>query len=481
MALFGKSTAESLLKRLQDTSTPVKNMSEVLDGLRFSADFSLEQHSWLFYHPQKVVRSFAASESRTLSSRVLGDSLAKAMITQASEIRRELAAVIHTVAAKSVMNYLSRFMTAKEGKELDAGLDLIECSPDFKEYLGHLKSALRDPLAKVRHRAARILGKDAQDQTISLILFELLHDEDATMRHIVIEALSKNPTPDIIEPFFHRLAHEGPDTRSVMVRALRQLTKGGSQRRLEKELLPILADEDPQIRDLAVKILSELPDQLRVLRSFLEHCAGLAFWLRERSIESIQKVSSDLVPALAELIADENEDVRVGALQMVGLTNDPRLYPAIRDHFLSDRDWWERSMSAESLGNFRSDEVTAVLLQRVEDPSLRYCVIPALGKHENPAALHALFSCLNDPNRGIRLITLDTLSSVRRPEVIEAIRRMGMIDTDEDVRVRAADALRTLRVDDNVLLHRIETGMPSASVPAHEELGLEMANDSLNE
>ena len=316
MALFGKSTSESLLKKLQDTNSPPKNLGEILDALRFSADFQLEKNAWLFTHPRREVRAFAAGEARTLDSRNLGDTLAKAMLGQSSEIRRELATVIHTVAEGRVVAYLTRFMAAKDIKEREAGLDLIEQAADTRAFLGHLKAGLRDPLPKLRHRTVRILGKEPEDPTISLMLFELLHDDDATVRHIVIEALSKNPTPDIIEPFFHRLGHEAPDTRAVMVRALRQLTRSGSQRKMEKELLPILADEDPQIRELAVKILSELPDQLRVLRSFLVHCSGLAFWLRERSIESIRKVSNDIVPALIELIADETEDVRDGAQQM---------------------------------------------------------------------------------------------------------------------------------------------------------------------
>ena len=484
MALFGRTTAESLLKRLRDPSVNAKVIEDTLDSLRFAQDFTLDKAPWLFWHREKKVREFALHEARAFESKTLGDQLAMALIEQRSDVRRDVAVGVQRVAESRVVLYLTKFMSSKEQHIRESALELIDASEDFRKYLGHLKAGLRDTIPKVRQRTVRILCRQSQDQTVILILRGLLHDSDDTVRHLVIEALAKDPTPEIIEPFFHRLAHEGPETRAVMVRALRQLTRSGSQHQIEKELLPILADEDEHLRQLAVKILGELPDQVRVVRNFLIESSGLAFWLRERSIESMQAASGDLIPALCQLIGDEHEGVRVGALQMASLSNDPRLLPSIRAHFLGDFDWWERSMSAGLLGKFRSPEITEILLSKLGDPALRYSVIPALGRHATPDAVRALISCLRDSSRGIRMTTLETLARIRDPQVVEAVRQVGLSDTEEAVRKRAAETLRALKVDDDVLLHRIEEGpLPEKAPigPPDDDIGgLQMENDALN-
>lgn len=478
MALFGKSTAESHLKRLQaDSHISTKDLAEILDYIRFTPDFSVDQHPWLFSHAQKKVREFAAAEVKTPVSGALVASIARNIAGKSGEIRRDMAATIVKIAPERIGPLLDTFLTSTDLADREIGVDLISGTPDFTQHLGHLKAGLRDPDVKIRQRVVRILIRDTENATITLILRELLHDDDPVVRHLVIEALAKNPTAEIIEPFFHRIAHEGPDTRAVMLTALQRLMKG-SQRHIERELMPILADENPAVREIAVKLLGELPDQQRVLRSFLIHIGGLASWLRERSIASIRTVSHDLVPALIELVKDEEPHVRLGALQVARTVTDRRMIPPIRDYFLSDRDWWERSLAAEILGNFETPEVTAALLQRIEDRDLRYSVIPALGAQKTPEAMQALIGCLKDPARGIRISAMEALREMRAPEVVAAIQRTGLADKELEVRLQAASVLRSLQINDEVLFNRLESGPKQDAVAV--DVGLEMVNDSLN-
>jgi HEAT repeat protein len=482
MAIFGKSSADSQLRRLQtDPQLTSKEIADIIESVRFSAGFTVEENPWLFSHKQKKVREFAAQELRGITSKDFVDLLAKEMVENTGEIRRDIASVIIKVAPDRLIGLIAQLMRSTEEKERRAGLAVITRCPDPKQYLGHLKACLRDPETKIRQRAVRILGAEAQDPTVSLILRDLIHDPDDVIRHIVIEAVAKEPNGDIIEPFFHRLAHEGAETRAVMIRALRQVIKTSDRHIVEKEILPLLSDEDDSIRALAVKLLSELPDQLRVLRSFLKQMSGLAFWLRERSIESIQSVSDDLVPALMELIQEEDGEIRVSALQMARTVNDKRLFPAVRDLYLSDHDWWERSMAAEVLANFKGPEVTETILERADDPDLRYSVIPALGTQSDPAAIGALIECLKDPSKGIRGIAMRALEGKKTPEVIDAIRRAGMAEEDDDARALAAQVLRSLQVDDDVLFARLEGPSKESAAAAVGGLELEMANEGLNE
>lgn len=482
MGLFGKSdNLAAHLKKLEAEAgiDPVE-LELLLELVSKNAEFRLEKNAWMFSHAQKKVRDFAARELLERKEPALVDMVIREMPSKTSVTRLELAKLVLAVAPERVQARLGHMVHSSEVADKEAGLDLIDLHPRWQDLLGYLKITIRDHEPRIRQRSARILVKGLTNQTIFLILRELIHDEDNTIRHIVIEAFAQQPHGDIVEPFFERLTLEGPEERALMIRALSHLARN-SQAQIEDRLLPMLGDENPTTRDIAVKLLGEMPDRTRVLRAFLIHCRGIACWLRDRSIQSLQKISDALLEPLMQLMRDPDDDIRVAAMIMASGSKDPRLVPLIKAIFVSKADWWIRSIAAEALGRFTTPGVLETLRSQIEDPELRYSIISVLGKQGSPAAFSALLECLKDPQRGVRIAVLNALKESKSPEVLSIFAGVAENDPDEGARDKAFELLQGFGDPARDVIQGIEAHNAQAEARRSEvPIDLVMANDSLN-
>jgi HEAT repeat protein len=482
MGLFGKSdNLAALLKKVESESgADPAELDLVLDLLSRHEEFHLERNAWMFSHAQKKVRDFAAKQLLERKEPALVDVLIKELPTKPSPTRLELARLVLAAGPERVQARLGHMIHSSEAAEREAALDLIDSHPRWQDLLGYLKVTIKDHEPRVRHRAARVLAKGLSNQTIFLILRELIHDEDATLRHIIIEAFARQPNADTVEPFFERLPLEGPEPRAMMVRALSHLARH-AQSQIEERLLPILGDENPTIREIAVKLLGEMPDRTKILRAFLIHCRGIACWLRDRSIQSLQKISDVLLEPLLELMEDPDDDIRVAAMVMASGSKDPRLVPLIKAIFLGKSDWWIRSMAAEALGKQATPDILETLSSQLDDPELRYSIISILGAQGTPAALSVLRRCLKDPQRGVRIAVLSSLQDSKALEAQAIFTESARNDPDEDVREKALELLQGIGDKSRDVVQEIQARNARTEASRNVvPLELEMANESLN-
>lgn len=483
MAIFGKSDQLSfLIKKIQTTeSFGAGELDLLLMKISESADFFIEKHAWMLTHANRKIRACAAQHVQQRQDPALADLIMKEMLGRPSEVRSELARLVVRVGPDRVRRSLGTLIHSSERKNREIAIDLIGQSDELGEYLGYLKAGLRDPEVKIRHRSVRVLAQDVKNQTVFMILRNLVNDEDQVVREVVIEALAQEPQMDIIEPFFERLPHERLEVQSLITKALRSLARSGNQA-ITDRLLPILADESASMRDLAVKLLREVTDTTDVLRRFMLHSRGLAFWLRERSFETISRVADDLTDSLIVLLRDPEDDVRVGAMSMAKGSSDPRLLSVIVEVFESKSDWWVRGMAAEMMGNFHDENVTEILLSRIHDPELAYSVVSALSRHQNPLAMSALLQRLHDSSPGIRHAAVSALAGHPSPDVIVALVKVVQGDAEDRVRDQALEVLRgfgSMAAEALAQVERQERALAQfeeAAVPVE----LRMENETLN-
>lgn len=480
MALFGKGDSlAAIAKRLQGEALPLAETKEAVAQLLVHPEFDLERQEWMLTHGSSVVRS-AAKEAAVKSGRSgLVEVAIKLFPGRPTDTRRDLAQMVIQLAGSRLQGVLATLMQSQDAEARESALEIIAAAPAVTDHLAFLKAALRDGPEKLRHRAVRILAPFASDSLVFMHLRALVNDDDTVVRRVVIEAMAKQRTAEIIEPFFERIAHEDPELRSVMTSALSQLART-DQGKIEDRLLPILGDEDSAMRDVAVRILREMPDQRRVIRSFLEHAQGLSPWLRERSAHSIQKLAGDLLDALIELLSDQAETIRVGALSMLRGISDPRIVDAVLKVLGGTDDWWVRSMAADVLKNFRDERVTDAFLRYVDDPELSYSVVAALGSQENPKAKSALVSCLGHANTGLRLTALDAIRrSPKAQDFSSALIKVVSDDLEERVREKARSILEELGVK-AVDAAPSPTAQDSGPVLTPDGVVFKMVNEALN-
>jgi HEAT repeat protein len=439
MALFGKSDNQgNLLKRVEERQYKDRSeLRELLEKLQEQAGFEARQCLSLLGHRDQEVREFAGQQVlRESGDKGLVDGVLRELEGKNSSVRREIASLAMRLNADRVRAQVGPLLHAKKTEHRDLALELITVDSEWQQHLGLLKVALHDPDTSLRQKAARILARGVESPTIFLILRDLLHEEDVGVRQHAIHALARSGDPEIVEVFLERLPVESEGDRAVMVQALSKLAQD-PRSKLEERVVPVLADENADVRDAAVQLLAKMPNRTKVLRAFFLQASGLAYWLRERSTESIMKISQDMVEPLMELLQDPDEEVRVGVLSMAAKCKDPRIVEPVGRILKSGADWWVRSLAADVLSYYPNREVVEQLVAQLSDPEMHYAIIAALGRMENPLVVPHLLAGLEDRERGIRLLALEALRGHDDPTVIEAIGAVAKNDVEGVVRDKA--------------------------------------------
>jgi HEAT repeat protein len=483
MALFGKSEGFlAACKRVQGYGyQSAADLRELLLRIVEHEEATPSKMTWGLSHSDPKVRAFVGDWMLKQRDPSVLELILREVHGKSPQVREELAALVQRSGDPEALSQRLGAMLRSTKRELrESGIALLGALPDWSPHLGLVKEALNDPIGAIRVEAAKLLARKVKVAAVFFLLRALVSDDDPAVRRIAIEALASHPTPDIVEPFFERLPQADAYEQTLMVQALGQLARD-PRVRLEERLMPLLGDESPSVREAALRLLGQMPNRTRILRSFLVHCRGIATWLRERTIQSMMKFSSDIVDSLGELMEDPEEDIRVGAMVMAASCKDARVVPYALSVFQGRHDWWVRSMAAEVLAGFPEPAVVNALLAEIESQELRYTVVSVLGRWKQPGIATYLVECLVDPQRCIRMAALDGLEGAQEREVLVSVLRCGKSDPEIAVREKALLVLKAAGATGQPFLAELEQAR-KAERKAEIDLGrveLEMLNPNL--
>jgi len=206
-----------------------------------------------------------------------------------------------------------------------------------------------------------------------------------------------------------------------------------------------LADEETQIRLLAIHILMEYEEQqlipvfLEVLQKDLDPdvrtgaARALGRFVYAGEIEEIsQKKLKSIEDALLHLIsADEPAQIQCAALESLGYSSRKDVKPLIEKAFKSsDRGW--KASALKAMGRSASQVWKPAVMSMLESnfPVLRTEAARAAGELELKAALPFLFEMLDDPDEQARMASIWSLSQIGGEGVREML--VSLIEESED-------------------------------------------------
>ena len=144
-------------------------------------------------------------------------------------------------------------------------------------------------------------------------------------------------------------------------------------------------------------------------------------------------------------------------------------------------------LAADILAQFPSRATIELLASKTNDPDLRYGVISALGRIDNPLAYPHILACLEDSQRGIRLIALDALQGKKDSSIVAAVLERAMNDPEDTIREKAAVVLESFGEVAKPAISQLRSQQrrsvddPGDTAVAEDgEMQLEMENDTLN-
>lgn len=485
MALFRRGASfEELIQKLKNPATiDFNELDDMLAQVTAHPEASPRKLGFMLAADNPKIREAGFAYLAKHTGRDCAEQLADAIAASPQPRRRDMAALLWKLERSDAVDALRRlFAATSPSRDTRAIVLEVLCygpGAAVLDLLAQMKIALRreSPLL-LRRGAMRLMRKIGKDPNVNLMLREFVHDEDDQVRSDALLALCEAPTPDLVETLFSRLPHEKKDGQEVIVGALGRLAKqcGDSMR---EPLFTVLADESPETRAMAARLLRDLPDTTAVLRAFLEFNRGLAEWLRERAVEAMMTIADALADPLAKLMFDDSQDVRMSAMLLAARWKHPSIVPHVTQVYLRDPDWWTCSIAADILSRFPSPATFKTLMTRAAEPDLRFCVVFAMRAFKTQEATAYLLQNLRDADRSVRCTALEGLRERPTAEVTSAVARLAEHDPELQVRQKAIETLATLGDAAKAMLASAEAKMAEVAKVDAGPIELEMENAAL--
>ncbi|NOY27625.1 MAG: PilT/PilU family type 4a pilus ATPase, partial [Oligoflexia bacterium] len=181
---------------------------------------------------------------------------------------------------------------------------------------------LRSPEPKVRRLAVGV-ARQARDPSASLWprLLELLRDEDWWVRERVADALLAIAGDQMLGHLAQLLTDDAATIRMFAVDVLGRL---GNTRALGALVRVMMDDKDWWVRERAMEAVASLGDKR--VSPFLAHILHDEPGMRIAALDALARLrATDEWRAIASLLQDSQEDVRLAALRCIEALDDPRV------------------------------------------------------------------------------------------------------------------------------------------------------------
>jgi HEAT repeat protein len=148
-------------------------------------------------------------------------------------------------------------------------------------------------------------------------------------------------------------------------------------------------------------------------------------------------------PALLKALKDENQGVRVYAVQGLARLKDPQTDSAL-EGATQDSDWEVRKEALSALVKSGRNLQATLEAIRFDSAELRELAATRLGESGGPQAVQALVGALKDEEELVRLRAVNALARIKDPSTIEALQQ-AVSDSDPQVSKAAQNAVESMR------------------------------------
>lgn len=146
--------------------------------------------------------------------------------------------------------------------------------------------------------------------------------------------------------------------------------------------------------------------------------------VRNLSMDILREVGAQDFPSLVELVHDEDTDIRIFAVDILGSTDSFKAVEPLCDALLKDPEVNVRYQAAVSLGELENPDAAKCLNFALNDDEwVQYAVIEALAKIKHASSVEALVKALDRSSDLVASMIIDALSEVGNIKAVTMLLR----------------------------------------------------------
>ena len=322
-----------------------------------------------------------------------GEDAARAVLDHCARLDREShpERYEHAVAALRGMGLTEALGQAlREGGDArrKAALDVLAELP-CPDCAALVMDAFADLPQEMRPAAAGTLAAIAGDEGVAFFMGLLENDDEVVLLEAVGFLGGKMRHRPAGDAIFALLAHPSDAVKEAALGAC--VAIGGEE--LDARFRELFRSEEPMERLMAVYALGKMGvrDHMDVIREAL---ADAVPDIRKIALEALAVMcghEEDGLPLIVAGLADENRDVRLAVVELLGGCDSDEVLPHL-ERALSDPDDWVRIRAVEAMGARGECRAVARLLALAGDPSKLVALkaVETLGEIGGPEAFEAL-------------------------------------------------------------------------------------------
>ncbi|MEO0131959.1 MAG: HEAT repeat domain-containing protein [candidate division WOR-3 bacterium] len=435
-------------------------------------------------HPNRKIRIELVKLLKEVGNQTISAELVNLLI-ESPEIRASAIEVLGYIKDPWSLDYIRDFIFDRTPEVRVATLKALGYFED-REYTDQIIKSLSDPEPEVRLAAIETLAM-LKEPRAGEYLWELsLNDTHEEVRRQALWALKAigNATIKAYEKYFDT---EDIDQHNQIITELARYGKV-----IVFPALELTHHYNPRIRQLAVKILSELKDPIAVTRLLqLANDADLevrhsALWalgktkteeaikfltqelenpnaqIADTAKEVLEFLGSDAARVLIELLPNTQTETQLKIIEIISKVGAPELLPIIKERLNDPRDWVRRIL-CEALSNFRHPEIANLLVEKClfdRDTLVRSAAVRALGKLKLLLHLDAILSALQDNEEIVRLAAIRALMDMGEKSAGQHLLKFLTQGSDAE-KISAIQTLKQLNYFEAIpLLKQLSRGWP---------------------
>ena len=412
---------------------------ELLRTLAAAPNVEPEDVAWMAVETDPALRQSGIAFLKRVPYEAASAALFPHLASRTEAVRRQAMSALELLAGGAFLEKLQGFLSHQDPAVVHAALDHLRKNPNERvlPWLAKVFSSSRTPA--VRKKAFSIVEATASARTANLAL-QALEDDDEDIRFRAIALMSKFPDESHIGPLLRHCRNDSSRMRDAAIAALGPLL--AKSQTWSDEVLPLLSDTNPKVRQLASKIIAT-QEPRSIADAFLRTFRETYGPSKDRAVEALRELGPQFIQAFLDRgqSSDPGEAALSGSIAVT--IRSPEVVPhCIR--FLSGQDWWLRDRAAMALAEIRDESALPHLLKMLQDPESNLSAAAALGAWGTPQALPALLEAYKQATAftDLRLEILDAFAKIQDPKVGPLLQKIVQVDPSPLVKDKAARLVR---------------------------------------